>query len=49
MRHLHGLALVALAGLAKLSAATDVVYVTDLEIYTLLVCAQVSDKLKSPC
>ncbi|KAH7161632.1 hypothetical protein EDB81DRAFT_350835 [Dactylonectria macrodidyma] len=36
MRHLHGLALVALAGLAKLSAATDVVYVTDLEIYTLL-------------
>ncbi|KAK7397743.1 hypothetical protein QQX98_012884 [Neonectria punicea] len=36
MRHLHGLAVVILAGLATLSSATEVVYVTDLEIYTLL-------------
>lgn len=36
MRHLHGLALVALAGLTTLSTATEIVYVTDLEIYTLL-------------
>lgn len=42
MHHLHGLALVALAGLTTLSIATDIVYVTDLEIYTLLVCGQSS-------
>ncbi|KAF7549477.1 hypothetical protein G7Z17_g6364 [Cylindrodendrum hubeiense] len=36
MLHLHGLALVALTVLATLSTATDIVYVTDLEIYTLL-------------
>ncbi|KPM43261.1 hypothetical protein AK830_g3241 [Neonectria ditissima] len=36
MRHLHGLAVAILAGLATRSSATEVVYVTDLEIYTLL-------------
>ncbi|CAM1505771.1 Fc.00g114080.m01.CDS01 [Cosmosporella sp. VM-42] len=36
MRHLHWLSLVGLTRLATLTSAADVVYVTDLEIYTLL-------------
>lgn len=35
MKHLHGLSLAALVGLA---AAADISYVTDLEIFTYLVC-----------
>lgn len=37
MKHLHGLSLACLVGLAAFSTAADVSYVTDLEIFTYLV------------
>lgn len=37
MKHLHGLSLAALVGLATFSTAADISYVTDLEIFTYLV------------
>lgn len=36
MKHLHGLSLAALVGLAAFSTAADISYVTDLEIFTYL-------------
>lgn len=38
MKHLHGFSLAALVGLAAFSTAADISYVTDLEIFTYLVC-----------
>lgn len=38
MKHLHGLSLACLVGLAAFSTAADISYVTDLEIFTYLVC-----------
>lgn len=37
MKHLHGLSWIGLLGLAVLTTAKDVSYVTDLEIFTYLV------------